>query len=97
MSRRAASVRRDRRLRQPMPRCRRYYALERPKSVRIRTPSGVVETVEALGEALPADARTRDALTLSEQGLRESDWTAQRIFALTDVRSRYRHEPALLT
>jgi SRSO17 transposase len=31
-----------------------------------------------------ADAWTRDALILSEQGLRESGWTAQRIFALTD-------------
>jgi SRSO17 transposase len=61
-----------------------YYALEMPKSARIRTSTGVVETVEAFGEALPPEAWTRSALTLSEQGLRESDWTAHRVVSMTD-------------
>jgi SRSO17 transposase len=71
-------------LREAIAAAGRYYALEMLKSARIRTSAGVVETVEALGEALPVDAWTRYALTLSEQGLRESDWTAQRIVAMTD-------------
>ena len=56
-----------------------YYALEMPKSARIRTSTGRVETVEAFGEALPPEAWTRYALTLSKQGLRESDWTVHRV------------------
>jgi SRSO17 transposase len=71
-------------LREAIAAAGRYYALEMPKSARVRTAAGVAETVEAFGKALPADAWTRYALTLSEQGLRESDWTAQRIVSTTD-------------
>jgi len=71
-------------LREAIAAAGRYYALEMPKSARVRTSAGVVETVEAFGETLPTEAWTRYALTLSEQGLRESHWTAQRIVSLTD-------------
>lgn len=62
----------------------RYYALEMPKSARVRTTAETVETIEAVGDALPTEAWTRYALTLSEQGLRESHWTAQRVVSATD-------------
>lgn len=62
----------------------RYYALEVPKSVRIRTATADFETAEAFSETLPTTAWTCYALNLSEQGLRASDWTAQRIIAATD-------------
>jgi SRSO17 transposase len=71
-------------LREAIAAAGRYYALEMPKSARVRTATGAVETVEACGEMLPAAVWTRYALTLSEQGLRESDWTAQRVVSLTD-------------
>jgi SRSO17 transposase len=71
-------------LREAIAAAGRYYALEMPKSTRIRTATGVVETVEAFGQALTPEAWTRYALTLSEQGLRESDWTAHRVVSLTD-------------
>ena len=71
-------------LREAIAAAGRYYALEIPKSARIRSATGVLETVEAFSVSLPTAAWTRYALSLSEQGLRESDWTAQRIVSTTD-------------
>lgn len=71
-------------LREAIAAAGRYYALEIPKSVRVRSLSGLVQTVDALSATLPASAWTSYALNLSEQGLRVSEWTAQRIVALTD-------------
>jgi len=62
----------------------RYYALAISKSARVRSETGVFETVDAYQIRLPPQTWTRYALGLSEQGLRESDWTAQRIIAATD-------------
>jgi len=60
--------------------------------------------VNALSATLPVSTWTVYALTLSEQGLRESDWSAQRVVALTDalgdqwlVIRRTHHEPADVT
>lgn len=72
-------------LREAIAAAGRYYALEIPKSARIRSATGVLETVEAFSVSLPTVAWTRCALSLSEQGLRESDWTAQRIVSATDA------------
>ncbi len=72
-------------LREAIAAAGRYYALEIPKSVRIRTGTGALETVETFSLSLPATAWTCYALTLSEQGLRESDWTAQRVSTSTDA------------
>lgn len=71
-------------LREAIAAAGRYYALEIPKSVRIHTSSGLVETVEAFCATLPSAGWTCYALNLSEQGLRESDWTAQRLSTTTD-------------
>lgn len=71
-------------LREAIAAAGRYYALEIPKAVRVRTPDGVVHTVNALSATFPASVWTTYALTLSEQGLRQSDWSAQRVVALTD-------------
>lgn len=71
-------------LREAIAAAGRYYALEIPKSVRVHTPSGLVETVEAFSATLPSTAWTCYALNLSEQGLRQSDWTAQRLSTTTD-------------
>ena len=63
----------------------RYYVMEIPKTARIRTDSqSAWQTVAALTAALPADAWTRYALNLGEQGLRWYDWTAQRVASATD-------------
>lgn len=71
-------------LRQAIAAAGRYYVLEIPKSVRIRSVSGALGTVETFGSTLPTTAWTCYALTLSEQRLRESDWTAQRVSTTTD-------------
>lgn len=71
-------------LRQAIAAAGRYYVLEIPKSVRVQSVSGALETVETFSSTLPTTAWTCYALTLSEQGLRESDWTAQRVNTSTD-------------
>jgi SRSO17 transposase len=71
-------------LREAIAAAGRYYVLEIPKAVRVRSVSGTLETAETFSATLPTTAWTCYALTLSEQGLRESDWTAQRVSTTTD-------------
>jgi SRSO17 transposase len=72
-------------LRTAIAKAGRYYVMEIPKTARVRTDSQAAwQTVAALTVALPADAWTRYALNLSEQGLRWYDWTAQRVASATD-------------
>ena len=62
----------------------RYYVLEIPKSAHVHVDAQPAQTVETLVATFPDTAWQRYALNLGEQGVRWSDWAAQRVASTTD-------------
>ncbi|MHB8630123.1 MAG: IS701 family transposase [Aggregatilineales bacterium] len=72
-------------LRQAIAASGRYYVLEIPKSAHVQVSTASAQTVESLVAAFPETAWQRYALSLSEQGVRWSDWAATRVVSTTDT------------
>jgi SRSO17 transposase len=71
-------------LRQAIAASGRYYVLEIPKSAQVKVGRQKAQPVEMLVAAWPETVWQRYALNLSEQGVRWSDWAAQRVVSTTD-------------
>lgn len=72
-------------LREAIASAGRSYVLEIPKSAQVQVGRQAPQTVESVVATLPETQWSRYALTLSEQGLRWSDWTALRVVSTTDT------------